>query len=60
MLGKSNKELWGDKLKDSLDNTYDIVIDLNTRDEVFTQDLVTEQGLIVLGAEKSNGITTRS
>ena len=59
VLGKSNKELWGDKLKDSLDNTYDIVIDLNTRDEVFTQDLVTEQGLIVLGAEKSNGITTR-
>ena len=26
---------------------------------MFTQDLVTEQGLIVLGAEKSNGITTR-
>ena len=59
VLGKSNKELWGDKLKDSLDTTYDIVIDLNTRDEVFTQDIVTEQGLVVLGAEKSNGITTR-
>ena len=59
VLGKSNKELWGDKLKDSLDHTYDIVIDLNTRDEVFTQDIVKEQGLIVLGAEKSKGITTR-
>lgn len=59
VLGKSNKELWGNKLKDSLDNTYDIVIDLNTRDEVFTQDIVKEQGLVVLGAEKSNGITTR-
>ena len=58
VLGSSNKELWGDKLKDKVDGGYDIIVDLNTRDEVFTQDLINEQGLIVLGAEKTNGITT--
>ena len=58
VLGSSNKELWGDKLKDKVDGGYDIVVDLNTRDEVFTQDLINEQGLVVLGAEKTNGITT--
>ena len=58
VLGSSNKELWGDKLKDKVDGGYDIIVDLNTRDEVFTQDLINEQGLVVLGAEKTNGITT--
>ncbi len=59
VLGSSNKELWGDKLKNEVDGPYDIVVDLNTRDEVFKQDLVGEQGLVVLGAEKTNGITTK-
>ena len=58
VIGKSNKELWGDKLKDNFDNDYDIVIDLNTRDEVFKMDLLKPQGLIILGAEKTNSITT--
>ena len=58
VIGKSNKELWGDKLKDNFDNDYDIVIDLNTRDEVFKMDLLKPKGLIILGAEKTNSITT--
>ena len=58
VIGKSNKELWGNKLKDNFDNDYDIVIDLNTRDEVFKMDLLKPQGLIILGAEKTNSITT--
>ena len=58
VIGNSNKELWGDKLKDNFGNDYDIVIDLNTRDEVFKMDLLKPQGLIVLGAEKTNSITT--
>lgn len=58
VIGNSNKELWGDKLTTTFDKDYDIVIDLQTRDEVFKMDLLKPQGLIVLGAEKTNGITT--
>lgn len=59
VIGSSNKELWGDALKDTFDSDYDIVIDLQTRDEVFTKELIKPQGLIVLGAEKTNTITTK-
>lgn len=58
IIGSSNKELWGDNLKDTFQGTYDIVIDLNTREEVFVRDIVKPQGLVVLGAEKTNKITT--
>lgn len=58
VIGSSNKELWGNTLKDTFEGTYDIVIDLNTRDEVFVRDIVNPQGLIVLAAEKTNTVTT--
>ena len=58
VIGSSNKELWKDDLKDTFEGAYDIVIDLNTRDEVFVRDIVKPQGLVVLGAEKTNKITT--
>ena len=58
VIGQSNKERWGDKLKTEFGKDYDIVIDLNTRDEVFKMDLLKPQGLIVLGAEKTKTITT--
>lgn len=58
VIGQSNKERWGDKLKKEFGKDYDIVIDLNTRDEVFKMDLLKPQGLIVLGAEKTKTITT--
>ena len=58
VIGNSNKKLWGDKLTTTFDKDYDIVIDLQTRDEVFKMDLLKPQGLIILGAEKTKGITT--
>jgi len=58
VIGSHNKERWGKNLKDNFDGTYDIVIDLNTRDEVFTRDIIKPQGLLVIGAEKTNKITT--
>lgn len=58
VIGNSNKELWGDKLTTTFDKDYDIVIDLQTRDEVFKMDLLKPQGLIILGAEKTKSITT--
>jgi D-arabinose 1-dehydrogenase-like Zn-dependent alcohol dehydrogenase len=58
VIGSHNKERWGKSLKDNFEGTYDIVIDLNTRDEVFVRDIIKPEGLIVLGAEKTNKITT--
>ena len=58
VIGSHNKERWGNNLKDNFEGTYDIVIDLNTRDEVFVRDIIKPQGLVVLGAEKTNKITT--
>ena len=58
VIGSHNKERWGKNLKDNFDGTYDIVIDLNTRDEVFTRDIIKPQRLLVIGAEKTNKITT--
>jgi D-arabinose 1-dehydrogenase-like Zn-dependent alcohol dehydrogenase len=59
VIGSSNEKIWGDKLKKQIDSQYDIVIDLNTRSEIFDQDIIKPQGLIVLGAEKTQGITTK-
>lgn len=59
VIGSSNEEVWGTKLKKQIDSEYDIVIDLNTRSEIFDQDIIKPQGLIVLGAEKTQGITTK-
>ena len=53
VIGKSNKELWGDKLKNEVDGPYDIVVDLNTRDEVFKQDLVGEARSGSVGCRKN-------
>ena len=58
VIGNHNKERWGKNLKDNFEGTYDIVIDLNTRDEVFTRDIIKPQGLLVIGAEKTSKITT--
>jgi len=58
VIGHHNKERWGNNLKTTFNGEYDIVIDLNSRDEVFTQDIVKPQGLVVLGAEKTSTITT--
>lgn len=58
VIGKSNKELWGDILSSEFNGNYDIIVDLNTRSEVFDMDLCKPQSLVVLGAEKTNKITT--
>lgn len=58
VIGNSNKDLWQDKLKLDFNSQYDIVIDLNTKDEVFTKDLIKSEGLVILGAEKTKTITT--
>lgn len=53
VVGRSNKDLWGDILvSDIPDKKYDIVIDLSSGTDIFDRDILSNQALIVFGAQK--------
>lgn len=52
VVGKSNKELWQDKLSDDYNGTYDVVIDLSSTTHVFDSPIVNNEALVVFGAQK--------
>ena len=52
VVGKSNKELWQDKLSDDYTGTYDVVIDLSSNTYVFDCPIVNNEALVVFGAQK--------
>ena len=52
VVGKSNKELWQDKLSDDYSGTYDVVIDLSSSTYVFDCPIVNNEALVVFGAQK--------
>jgi threonine dehydrogenase-like Zn-dependent dehydrogenase len=52
VVGKSNKELWQDKLSDDYTGTYDVVIDLSSSTHVFDCPIVNNEALVVFGAQK--------
>lgn len=52
VYGRSNKELWGDALSPGYEGTFDVVIDLSTYNDVFTNDILNNQALVVFGAQK--------
>lgn len=56
VIGSSNRELWGQRLTSYYGGKFDVVIDLSNRDDVFTQDILHNEALIVFGVEKT--ITT--
>jgi hypothetical protein len=56
VVGRSNKELFGDILLDIPNGSYDVVIDLGSGTEVFDQPILNINALIVFGVEKT--ITT--
>lgn len=56
VVGNSNKELWGDKLTQTYTGTFDVIIDLSSKTDVFDQAIVNNEALIVFGAQKK--ITT--
>lgn len=56
VIGRSNTALWKDKLSDSATGDYDVIIDLNSSNQVFEDPIVRTGALIVLGAQKT--ITT--
>jgi hypothetical protein len=52
VVGKSNKELWQDKLSNDYSGTYDVVIDLSSTTYVFDCPIVNNEALIVFGSQK--------
>lgn len=56
VVGSANQDLWGDKLKSQHTGKYDVVIDLSSRDDVLTKDMLNVGSLVVFGSQKD--ITT--
>ena len=52
VIGNSNKDLWGDRLTNYYEGKFDVVIDLSSRMDVFDQDIMQNEGLVVFGAQK--------
>lgn len=53
VVGNNNKELWGDLLSDSYKGTFDVVIDLSSKTDVFDKPIVNNEALIVFGSQKT-------
>jgi D-arabinose 1-dehydrogenase-like Zn-dependent alcohol dehydrogenase len=52
VVGSNNKDLWGDILQPSTQANYDVVIDLSNKMDVFTEDILRENALVIFGAQK--------
>lgn len=52
VVGKSNKELWQDKLRSDYTGTYDVVIDLSGNTVIFDCPVVNNEALVIFGAQK--------
>jgi len=52
VVGKSNKELWQDKLSNDYSGTYDVIIDLSSTTYVFDCPIVNNEALVVFGSQK--------
>jgi NADPH:quinone reductase-like Zn-dependent oxidoreductase len=52
IVGNSNKELWGSKLSQSYEGTFDVVFDLSTRTDVFDKPILNNEALVIFGAQK--------
>lgn len=56
VVGKHNKELWEDKLLNTYNGKYDVVIDLSNRTDVLNTVQLNNEALLILGVQKT--ITT--
>jgi len=52
VIGNSNKDMWGDKLTQSYAGKFNVVIDLSSRTDVFNDDILHNEALVVFGAQK--------
>jgi D-arabinose 1-dehydrogenase-like Zn-dependent alcohol dehydrogenase len=53
VVGNSNKDIWGDILTPDYEGDFDVVIDLSSRDDVFTKPIMRNEGLVIFGAQKT-------
>ncbi len=60
VYGRSNKELWGNALSSGYEGTFDVVIDLSPYNDVFTNDMLNNEALVVMGVEKQVNTTFAS
>jgi hypothetical protein len=58
VLGHHNKEFWGDKLTHNAEGLFDVIIDLNTKSEVFDKNMFNAEALLILAAEKTESVRT--
>lgn len=56
VVGRANKDLWGDKLQDEPTGKYDVIIDLSSKTDVFDKNILQDNAMILFGVEKE--ITT--
>ena len=56
VVGSSNPDIWGSTLKSNYTGKYDIVIDLSSRTDVMTNDMLNVGALVIFGSQKQ--ITT--
>ena len=52
VIGNSNKHLWKDVLKQTIDGQFDVVIDLSSNTKVFDEPILNNEALIIFGAQK--------
>lgn len=52
VVGSNNKTLWGEILQPNTSANYDVVIDLSNKLDVFTEDILRENALVIFGAQK--------
>jgi len=52
VIGNSNQELWGQRLSRYYGGKFDVVIDLGSRDDVYTKDILHPEALVIFGAQK--------
>lgn len=52
VVGNSNKELWGEILHQEYEGTFDVVIDLSSKMDVFEKPILNNEALVVFGSQK--------
>lgn len=58
VVGRSNQDIWGDKLLESTDKQYDVIIDLSSRNDILDSDLYKDCALIIMAAAKTQPVST--
>jgi len=53
VVGTANKDLWGDVLKSEYHGKYDVIIDLSSKDDALTKDILNVGALVIFGSQKS-------